>query len=138
DQVLKEAADGEPDLRSQASATAKSPLKPAASADAGDDDKLPPGAPVGSIVPEGGYKSKLPEDDILPGDLDTDPCSDPESKKSLPGIIIGITLMQNLEVGLGDCIRVTSPTIGFTYSHGAMRAPVAKQFRVIAVFDAGF
>jgi lipoprotein-releasing system permease protein len=33
---------------------------------------------------------------------------------------------------------VTSPTIGYTYSRGAIRAPVAKQFRVLAVFDAGF
>jgi lipoprotein-releasing system permease protein len=33
---------------------------------------------------------------------------------------------------------VTSPTIGFVYSRGAMHAPVAKQFRVIAVFEAGF
>jgi lipoprotein-releasing system permease protein len=41
-------------------------------------------------------------------------------------------------VGLGGCIQVTSPTIGFSYSRGAIRAPVAKQFRVIAVFDAGF
>jgi lipoprotein-releasing system permease protein len=35
-------------------------------------------------------------------------------------------------------VQVTSPTIGFTYTRGTIRAPVAKQFRVIAVFDAGF
>jgi lipoprotein-releasing system permease protein len=35
-------------------------------------------------------------------------------------------------------LQVTSPTIGFSYSHGNMRAPVAKQFRVTGVFDAGF
>jgi lipoprotein-releasing system permease protein len=35
-------------------------------------------------------------------------------------------------------VQVTSPTIGFSYSRGAIRAPVAKQFRVIAIFDAGF
>ena len=34
-------------------------------------------------------------------------------------------------------MQVTSPTIGFTFP-GAMRPPVAKQFRVIAIFEAGF
>jgi lipoprotein-releasing system permease protein len=41
-------------------------------------------------------------------------------------------------VELGGCLQVTSPTVGFSYSGGVIRAPVAKQFRVIAVFDAGF
>ena len=58
--------------------------------------------------------------------------------KHLPGIVIGITLAKNLEVRIGDCVQVTSPTIGFTYSHGAIRAPVAKEFRVVGIFDAGF
>ncbi|HEY4158787.1 MAG TPA: ABC transporter permease, partial [Polyangiaceae bacterium] len=120
-QILKDAANGEPDMHSRASVDLKGSAKPVTSADDADD-KLPPGAPVGNIVPEGGYKSKLPDDDILPEDLQADPCSDPASTKNLPGIIIGVTLKQNLEVGLGDCIRVTSPTIGFTYSRGAMRA----------------
>jgi len=35
-------------------------------------------------------------------------------------------------------MQVTFPTVGFSYSGGVIRAPVAKQFRVIAVFDAGF
>ena len=100
--------------------------------------KLDPNAPVGSIVPDGGYQSALPDDDVLPPDVDPDPCRDAESIKRLPGIIIGVTLQKNLEVKLGDCIQVTSPTIGFTYNRGAMRAPVAKQFRVTGVFDAGF
>ena len=55
----------------------------------------------------------------------------------LPGIS-GATLAKNLAAKLGDCLQVTSPTIGFVFARGAMHAPVAKQFRVIAVFDAGF
>ena len=58
--------------------------------------------------------------------------------KKLPGIILGKTLKQNLNVKLGDCIQVTSPTIGYRLSRGGFHPPVAKQFRVIAVFDAGF
>jgi len=109
--------------------------------DAGDeagDDELPPDAPLGDVVPEGGYASKLPEDDELPPDVNPDPCQNPEAIKHLPGIVIGITLAKNLEVKIGDCVQVTSPTIGFTYSHGAIRAPVAKEFRVVGIFDAGF
>jgi len=99
---------------------------------------LPEGAPIGNIVPEGGYAGELPEDDLLPAEVDPDPCRDPQAIKKLPGIVIGVTLKRNLEVKIGDCLQVTSPTIGFSYSRGTMRAPVAKQFRVTAVFDAGF
>jgi lipoprotein-releasing system permease protein len=99
---------------------------------------LPEDAPVGDIVPEGGYASKLPEEDVLPPEVDPDPCLDAQAVKSLPGIVVGVTLKNNLGLGLGDCVQVTSPTIGFSYSGGAIRAPVAKQFRVIGVFDAGF
>ncbi|MEO7033044.1 MAG: ABC transporter permease [Polyangiaceae bacterium] len=126
-----------PDAKSQsnaAKAAANEPPLP-------DDDNLDapdPKARVGSIVPVGGYKSTLPADDNLPADVDPDPCRDAESIKRLPGIIIGVTLEKNLDVKLNDCIQVTSPTIGFTYTRGAMRAPVAKQFRVTGVFDAGF
>lgn len=94
--------------------------------------------PEGSVVPEGGYESVLPEDDIIPEELDPDPCADAVKVSALPGIVIGRTLARNLSVGLGGCIQVTSPTIGFSYSRGAIRAPVARQFRVIAIFDAGF
>jgi lipoprotein-releasing system permease protein len=105
---------------------------------ASDDFVVPEGGPVGSIVPDGGYAGDLPEDDELPPEMNLDPCRDPAAIKKLPGIIIGITLKHNLEVNIGDCLQVTSPTIGFSYSHGNMRAPVAKQFRVTGVFDAGF
>lgn len=105
---------------------------------ASDDFVVPEGGPVGSIVPDGGYAGDLPEEDDLPPEMDLDPCRDPAAIKKLPGIIVGITLKHNLEVKIGDCLQVTSPTIGFSYSHGNMRAPVAKQFRVTGVFDAGF
>jgi lipoprotein-releasing system permease protein len=92
--------------------------------------------PAGSIVPKGGYTSELPGDDALPVEIDPDPCSDPRS--TLPGIVLGSTLKQNLKAKLGDCIQVTSPTIGYAFVRGVMRPPVAKQFRVTGVFQAGF
>lgn len=93
-------------------------------------------APRGSIVPAEGYDSTLPDDDLLPTDLDPDPCQ--VGSQVLPGIIIGRTLSRNLKAGLGDCIQVTSPTIGFSFSSDGVRAPVAKQFRVTGIFEAGF
>lgn len=98
--------------------------------------ELPDDAPVGSIVPEGGYASELPDDDVLPDEINPDPCSGDVS--ALPGIVIGRTLGDDLRAGIGDCVQVTSPTIGFSFSQDSIRAPVAKQFRVIGVFYAGF
>ncbi len=128
--------DREPDATSKAS---DGPYD--ASVSAKDEDAHAKGAadlPAGSIVPEGGYKSVLPDDDVLPVGLDPDPCENPNGVAKLPGIVLGITLAKNLDVDLGGCVQVTSPTIGYSFSRGAIRAPVAKQFRVIAVFDAGF
>ena len=102
-------------------------------------------APSGSVVPDGGYTSSFGDEENgptaaveLPPDVDPDPCQDAAKVRQLPGIIVGVTLARNLGLHLHDCVQVTSPTIGYTYSRGSIRAPVAKQFQVIAVFDAGF
>jgi lipoprotein-releasing system permease protein len=97
-----------------------------------DAEDLPPG----SIVPEGGYASELPGDDVLPDTLDPDPCL--AEGVTLPGIVLGSALQQNLNAPLGACVQVTSPTIGYSFVRGALRPPVAKQFRVTGVFQAGF
>jgi lipoprotein-releasing system permease protein len=89
------------------------------------------------VTPDGGYGSRLPQDDVLPDEIDPDPCKSPEQVAKMPGIVVGRTLSKQLDVGLGDCVQVTSPQIGFSLG-GGTRAPIAKQFRVIAVFEAGF
>lgn len=94
--------------------------------------------PSGSVVPDGGYASVLPDDDVLPADVDPDPCTDPSKVAKLPGIVVGKTLATKLKLDIGKCVTVTSPTIGFSYSGGEIRPPVAKRFRVIAMFEAGF
>lgn len=99
--------------------------------------RLEPGdLPAGSIVPEGGYASELPSDDLLPEDIDPDPCR--VAGSNLPGVVLGVALQQRLQAELGDCVQVTSPTIGYSFAGGQIRPPVAKQFRVIGVFQAGF
>lgn len=96
------------------------------------------GAPLmGDVTPAGGYKSQLPDDDFVPDSIDPDPCKSPERVLQLPGIVVGRTLAKQLGVGLGDCVQVTSPQIGLSFGSGS-RPPIAKQFRVIAVFEAGF
>jgi lipoprotein-releasing system permease protein len=92
---------------------------------------------VGDLTPDGGYGSQLPPDDFLPDSVDPDPCKSGAAVAQMPGIVVGRTLAKQLEVKLGDCVQVTSPQIGLSFGAGA-RSPIAKQFRVIAVFEAGF
>lgn len=95
------------------------------------------GGLYGSIVPDGGYAAKLPDVDVLPDAIDPDPCKSPDQVAKMPGVVIGKTLAKQLNVDLGDCVQITSPTIGMSLG-SASRPPIAKQFRVIAMFEAGF
>ncbi|MDW8249734.1 MAG: FtsX-like permease family protein [Myxococcales bacterium] len=131
-----------PAARSTGGATPGSSAVPVTSAAASEENRprpLAPGAPVGAVEPEGGYASQLPdaEEDLDPS-IVPDPCGDPALVARMPGAIVGVTLAKNLQLKLGDCLQVTSPTIGYSYSGRALRPPVAKQFRVIGIFDAGF
>jgi lipoprotein-releasing system permease protein len=94
----------------------------------------------GSIEPAGGYKSRLPDDaeEALPPDVDPDPCSDPVKVRAMPGIVIGVSLAKTLSLKIDDCVTVTSPTIGYSFSGGSLKPPVARRYRVIAIFEAGF
>jgi lipoprotein-releasing system permease protein len=95
-------------------------------------------APSGAVTPDGGYGSELPSDDAIPDALDPDPCKNAASVAALPGVVIGKTLGKQLNVGIGDCVQITSPTIGIAFGANGARPPIAKQFRVIAIFEAGF
>jgi lipoprotein-releasing system permease protein len=92
--------------------------------------------PAGSIVPNGGYSSVLPEDDALPEELDPDPCRAHQGE--LPGIVVGLALKQLLRLSVGSCVQVTSPTIGYSFVGRELRPPIARLFEVIGVFHAGF
>ena len=104
-----------------------------------EDDPTPTAAaPRGEIAPAGGYKSVLPTDDDLPADIDPDPCTDPAKVRLMPGIVIGVSLGRTLNLAMGDCVTVTSPTIGYSFSGGSLKPPVARRYRVVAAFEAGF
>jgi lipoprotein-releasing system permease protein len=100
---------------------------------------VPRGAPVGDVTPTGGWKSDLPDDNAsLPDEVDPDPCRSPAQVAALPGVVIGKALSKQLDVNLGDCLQITSPTIGISFGSTGARPPIAKQFRVIGLFEAGF
>jgi len=104
-------------------------------------DAPPPSGPLlpsGSVTPKGGFQSDLPDTDVLPDNVDPDPCRSPDQVKVLPGVVIGKSLAKRLDVGLGDCLQITSPQIGMSFGGSGARPPIAKQFRVIAIFEAGF
>ncbi len=81
---------------------------------------------------------ELPEEDVLPDGFDPDPCANAELVKQMPGIVVGVSLAKTLGLEIGGCLMVTSPTIGFSFARGQIKPPVAKRFRVVAVFEAGF
>ncbi len=107
----------------------------------GLEDTLDAGATeqglAGSVVPDGGYAATLPDEDVLPEAIDPDPCRSAAQVALLPGVVIGRTLGKQLNVGIGDCLQITSPTIGMSLG-ASSRPPIARQFRVIAMFEAGF
>lgn len=55
----------------------------------------------------------------------------------LPGAIVGVTLARQLGLGVGSRISLVSAMSGLGITVGD-RAPVARDFRVIGIFEAGF
>lgn len=112
--------------------------------DAGVPEEVPltaelmPGAPQGDVTPQGGFQSQLPDSDVLPESIDPDPCRSPDRVRELPGVIIGTSLSRQLNASMGDCVQITSPTIGISLGASGGRPPIAKQFRVTGIFEAGF
>lgn len=115
------------------SASASASVAPSASASAAPSASSSP-----PTNPNPGQKSELPDDDEIPDAGSPDPCQDPEAIKKLPGIVVGVSLAETLDLDLGTCVTVSSPTIGFQFAGGTIKAPVAKHFRVMAIFEAGF
>lgn len=78
----------------------------------------------------------LPDEDFIePEDEET-----PVDVSSLAGVVIGVTLAENLEVEVGDTVRLVSPLSGMDVSlfDAEARAPRTKDFVVIGIFEAGF
>jgi lipoprotein-releasing system permease protein len=63
-----------------------------------------------------------------------------EPLESLPGIVIGKTLAEDLEVEIGDRVRLISPlaALGITLNDPGASSTRSREFRIIGVFQAGF
>ena len=73
----------------------------------------------------------------------TEPAGDVEEvvpDDLLPGIILGRTLAENLDAGVGDVVQVTTPFIGLDMLGWSPSdaTPTTMRFKVIGVFYAGF
>jgi len=59
--------------------------------------------------------------------------------EDLPGIVVGVTLAENLGLEIDDRVSVISPLAGLdTSMFGQDNAPRSREFRVIGIFEAGF
>jgi lipoprotein-releasing system permease protein len=85
---------------------------------------------------------ELPTDDAEQSFFDEERREEPEhvDDEDLPGIIVGATLAENLGLSVGDRVQVISPLAGLDTSLWApqARTPRSREFRVIAIFQAGF
>jgi len=63
-----------------------------------------------------------------------------EALQDLPGIVVGKTLARNVGIGVGDRVTLVSPLAGLDVSafSADAQAPRSREFRVIAIFEAGF
>ncbi|MGB8223000.1 MAG: FtsX-like permease family protein, partial [Polyangiales bacterium] len=63
-----------------------------------------------------------------------------EPVDALPGIIVGKTLAEDLDLALGDRVRLISPlaALGLALSEPGGSETRSREFRVIGVFQAGF
>ena len=79
------------------------------------------------------------EEDLIEDDLEVER-QEREGTADLPGIVVGKTLAQNLGLGVGDRVTLVSPLAGLDVSAFApeARTPRSREFRVIAIFEAGF
>ncbi len=61
--------------------------------------------------------------------------------ESLPGVVVGRSLALELDISVGDRVRIVSPLAGFSsslFGSGTPGAPRSRELRVIGIFEAGF
>ncbi|HKP64512.1 MAG TPA: ABC transporter permease [Polyangiales bacterium] len=70
----------------------------------------------------------------------TEKAPDQKDDEDLPGVVLGVTLAHELEVALGDRVKIISPLSGIDTSlvSSEATAPKSRDFRVIGIFQAGF
>ena len=109
------------------------PLRKVEVADPSDIEALLAGADSGEFA--------LPDDVLWEASL-SDLSSEDSEKTTLPGMVIGITLAESLEIEVGDTVTLISPLSGFDLSmldaDTDAITTTSHDFRVIGIFEAGF
>jgi lipoprotein-releasing system permease protein len=111
----------------------------------------PPAGPIKVPTPEeaeAALAALEAEGNALPSDeaeerlvTGSDPeANKPKVKRELPGVVIGVTLAEELDIKLGDEVRVISPLTGLDTSLWRPDGgkPSSRDYRVIGVFQANF
>ena len=117
-------------------------LQPSAAVEELPTVKVPTPAEMEAALAAGGVPD-LPSDELEDQWIeDTTAAEAPEAKddEALPGLVLGVTLASELDVHLGDRVKVISPLSGIDTSMVAAEAvtPKSRDFRVIGIFQAGF
>ncbi|HET6333728.1 MAG TPA: ABC transporter permease, partial [Polyangiales bacterium] len=124
---------------SQPSAAAASPRAPASNPL--PSVAVPTPAEVEAAL-AGGALPDLPSDEAEKGwiEASAERALEEKDDELLPGIVVGVTLAKELEIRLGDRVKVISPLSGIDTSlvSHEPRAPKSRDFKVIGVFNAGF
>ena len=119
---------------SDAGATAEAPTPAATPTPDARGDADAGAAPQGDVVPDGGYKSVLPDDDVLPADVDPDPCAEPRARSPrCPASSSASRSRRRSTSSIGDCVtgHLADDRL-LVLGRRARSRRSRKQFRVIA------
>jgi lipoprotein-releasing system permease protein len=119
--------------------TADAPARPAPRNRPAPSDLLDP-ASVEALLNGGGPDVELPSDEWDERFAEDERERSRQNRSGtadLPGAIVGVTLARQLGLGVGSRVSLVSALSGLGLNVGD-RAPVARDFRVIGIFQAGF
>lgn len=134
-------------LKPSAGATDTENEAAAQAADAANAPTQPPEIKVPSLAEA---EAALAKEELgaLPSDedearllADSEPeTSHADGPQTLPGVVVGITLAENLGIKVGDEVKIVSPLTGLDTSLWRPDGgkPASRDFRVIGIFEAGF
>ena len=137
--------DGESDLLADTSSKGKGTRSPKGAAAAGETAASAEGlrraeSALADMDDDGDPAEAL--DDALQAQIlaEVDLKRGEDKARKLPGVVVGCTLAKTLGLGVGDQVKIVSPLSGLDVSvwSSSAKAPSSRDFRVIAIFEAGF
>lgn len=131
----------DPDLAQPDSAPEVTPQPPAAAEPLPTVDVPTPAEVEAALA--GGQIPDLPSDEAETAWIkssEEEIAPDVKDEGVLPGIVVGVTLAKELEVQVGDRVKIISPLSGIDISMVSQAAttPKSRDFRVLGIFEAGF